>query len=35
MSRQDETAAAIDGCLNRRNVRIGVARASHHNGLRR
>jgi hypothetical protein len=27
--------ASIDGCLNRRNVQIGVARAGDHRGLRR
>jgi hypothetical protein len=34
MPHQDDMAAAINGCLNCRNIRIGVARASYHNGLR-
>ena len=35
MSHQDDTATVIGGCLNRRNVHVGVARACHQDGLRR
>jgi hypothetical protein len=35
ISREDDMAALIDGGLNRRDVDVWVARAGHHNGLRR
>jgi hypothetical protein len=34
MSRQNDAAAVIDGCLNSGNVHIGVAHANHNYGLR-
>jgi hypothetical protein len=35
MPLEKDSAATIDGRLNRRNVQIGVARAGHDDGLRR
>jgi hypothetical protein len=35
MSHQDDTATLIYGCLDRRDIDIGVARAGHHDWLRR